>query len=224
MFSFLNKKNKVKSVPKWANFFNHKEYSLFIDEISRYFENLNIEYVISDGQINVKNNNFGFHKLGLTNVAQTCKQDELKFYRKIIEDHFNSLIRAYEFDNEFDKIILDFEKVKKYIGVRLYDNEYISNIGKDLVLGKQITDDIFGMIVFDLPESIMNIKPEKIKPWNKSENELFDIGKQNIKEKYEISISKENFGEFSIWFCNCDHFYTPNIIFELANRTDLIGR
>jgi hypothetical protein len=223
MFSFFNKKNTKTETPNWASFFDNSEYSTFIYEIENYFKKINIQFEISDGIITVNENEFGLSNLGLSNVAQNCKQDKPKNYKEIIKDHFNSMIEANKFELEFDKIADNFEEVKKYIGVRLYNEEYIDYVGKEFTIGKEFVGDIYSMIVFDFPHSIANIKPEQIKTWGKSINELFEIGIQNIKEKYPLTITKENFSAFDIWFTNSDHFFTPNIVFDIENRKELIG-
>lgn len=225
MFSFFNKKNNKTEIPNWASFFDNSEYSTFIYEIESYFRKINIPIEISEGILttNVTENEFGFTTLGLSNVAQNCKQDKPKNYKEIINDHFNSLIEANRFELEFDKISDNFEEVKKYIGVRLYNEDYINYVGKEFTIGKKFEGDIYSMIVFDFPHSIANIKPEQIKNWGKSENELFEIGIRNIKEKYPQTITKENFNIFDIWFVNSDHFFTPNIVYDLENLKELAG-
>lgn len=223
MFSFFKKKTNNTDIPKWASFFDDKEYSTFLKELDNYFKSLNIEYELGDGQITVKENKFGFNVLGLTNVAQVCKQDDLKNYKENIAEHFNSMIRANMFDEEFNKIVDKFEEVKKYIGVRLYDNEYVAHVGKENTLGKDFAGDIYSMIVFDFPDSVVSIKPDQTTAWNKTTDELFEIGVSNIKSKYPLTITKETFGEFNIWFVQGDHFFTPNIVFDIENRKELIG-
>lgn len=223
MFSFFKKKTDETDIPNWASFFDNKEYSLFINEIDSYFKKLNIEYEICDGEINVNDNEFGFDNLGLTNVAQVCKQEEKKYYKKIIAEHFNSMIRANKFDKEFAEISDNFEEVKKYIGVRLYDNEYVAHVGKENTIGKDFAGDIYSMIVFDFPDSVLSIKPDQTIAWNKTIDELFEIGTSNIKSKYPLTTTNEAFGEFSIWFVQGEHFFTPNIVFDIENRKELIG-
>lgn len=223
MFSFFNKKNIKTEIPNWALFFENSEYSTFIYEIENYFRKLNIEIEISDGIILVAENELGFSNLGLSNVAQNCKQDKPKNYKDIIRDHFNSLIEANKFEIEFEKIADNFEEVKKYIGVRLYNKEYIDYVGKEFTIGKDFEGDIYSMLVFDFPHSIASIKPEQINKWGKSIDELFEIGLQNIKDKYPLTITKENFNVFDIWFANSDHFFTPNIVYDLENRKELRG-
>jgi len=223
MFSLFKKKTGDTNIPEWAAFFDDREYSLFIEEIDNYFHSLNIQYQIADGQVLVNENEFGFSNLGLVNVAQVCKQEVRKYYKKIITEHFNSLIRANQFDKEFAKIVNNFEEVKKYVGVRLYDNEYVAHVGRENTIGKDFAGDIYAMLVFDLPDSVLSIKPEQTITWNRTVDELFEIGVENIKAKYPLTITKESFGEFNIWFVQGEHFFTPNVVFDIENRKELIG-
>ena len=223
MFSFFNRKNNNEEVPGWASFFNHSEYITFIYEIEQYFSKLDIPFEIADGIITLVDNEFGLNNLGLNNVAQNCKQNKPKDYKEIICDHFNLLIEANKFAEEFDLIANKFEDVKKYIAVRLYNKDYVDYIGEEFAIGRKFEGDIYAMIVFDLPYSITNISPDQLKKWGKTENELFEIGIQNIKENYPQTITKEKFGFFDIWFANADHFFTPNIVYDLENHKELSG-
>lgn len=223
MFSIFKKKNSTNDIPEWASFFSKSEYLKFDKEINGYFEKLKIEFTVNDGIANVDENEFGFQNLGLTNVAQICKQENPKLYKEIITEHFDSMIRALKFKQEFNKIADNFEEIKKYIGIRLYDNDYVTHIGKELTLGRNFAGNIYAMLVFDFPDVLTNIQPEQIKPWNRTVDELIEIGNKNIREKYPINISKEQFGDFSIMFGNADHFFTPNIVFDIKNKPELIG-
>lgn len=223
MFSFFKKKTDNASIPEWASFFDSKEYEVFIKGLDKYFKSLNIEYELGDGQISVKDNDFGFNILGLTNVGQVCKQGDQKHYNELISEHFNSMIRANKFDKEFEKISDNFEEVKEYIGVRLYNNDYVAHVGKENTMGKDFAGDIYSVIVFDFPDSVESIKPEQTTAWNKTRDELFEVGVSNIKSKYPLTIKKEAFGEFSIWFIQGEHFFTPNIVFDIENNKELIG-
>jgi hypothetical protein len=221
MFSLFK---KYPQVPEWASFFNSKEYQSFLDAVKYYFDKKNINYRIDDGVLHTKVNDFGFKILGLMNVSQVCKQDDIENYNLIVEEHFETMINANNFETEFNKIVHDFDKIKEYLGVRLHHIDYVVGIGRENTFGRILVEDIYAMIVLDLPHSIVNVKPEHLKLWNKDEDELFEIGTKNIKEKYEMSISKEDLGEFSIWFTTQhEHFFTPNIVLDLENREELIG-
>jgi len=232
MFSFFKKKkedtkNESHSVevPDWASFFTSDEYSIFIKAVEDYFNKLDIEYTLDDGVVYIAaDNTFGFEKLGLQNLSQMCKQNDIKDYEAVVADHFNTMIRIHKFNTEFDEIVSDFEKIKKYIGIRLHDIEYAANLKEENLIIKDFAEGVVAMLVFDLPESVMNIKPSQAEPWNKTIDELFEIGKKNIKENYPVNLSEEKVGDNKIWFAEADHFYATNIAMHIEDYPQLIGK
>lgn len=223
MFSIFKRKGDHPEVPEWASFFNEKEYQEFIKAVDNYFVKKKLSYEQQGSMLVVGENNFGFSQMGLVNVAQVCKQDKTAVYEKIVSRHFETMIRANEFESEFEKIVTDYDKVKKYIGVRIYPADYATNIGEDFTLGKSFAGDTYAMLVFDLPDSIANIKPEQADKWGKTVEELIETGIENIKQNYPFEISKQKFNDFDIWFVQGDHFFTPNIVFDLENHPKMIG-
>lgn len=219
----LFKKENNAEVPKWAAFFSPSQYTHFVKKIHKYFDKLNVKYSIEDGIVKVDEEKFGFTNLGLSTVAQVCNQEKKRNYKSRIKEHFNSMIESKIFQKEFDLIVDNFEEVKKYIGVRLYHNTFINHIGKEFTLGIKLFGDVYGMLVFDLPHTILSVQPDQIKPWGKSFEELFEIGKQNIKTKYPIKVTPEKFGKFSFLFVNSSNFFTPNIVFDLDKTPGLVG-
>ena len=224
MFSIFKRKSNKLEVPEWASFFDNKGYTAFIKTIEDYFYKKNITYtLVDDGMASVGANDFGFGTLGLINVAQNCSQDEIANYEEIVSEHFESLIRANQFDKEFKKIIHDYHQVEKYIGVRLYSTEYLSSVDNNVTLTREVTGDVHATLIFDLPDCVISISTEEADKWGKTLEELFETGIQNIKSKCPFDISKEKLGEFQIWFVQGEHFFVPNIIFDLDNHLQLIG-
>lgn len=218
------KKNEdLSNVPGWADFLSPSEYSKFLKSLNNYFRKKNIKYELGDGLIKVGSNKFGFNQLGLSNIAQLCKLEGVSKYKKLIGDHFDSLIKANEFDSEFQKIVDDYEKSKSYLGVRLYNDEYLEQIGEELVISRNVAPEINEMLIYDLPESVTSVQPEQASKWGKTYEELFEIGANNLKSKYNYNISHEDFGGFKIWFVQADHFFVPNILLELAENPKMIG-
>jgi hypothetical protein len=223
MFPIFKRKKENANVPEWASFFKEHEYVEFLKSIEGYFGNKKIGYDLLDGILKLDTDDFGLNNLGLMNVAQVCKQDAPKNYKKMVSAHFDALIRAHQFDTGFKQIIDDYDKIQDYIGVRLYPIDYPAAIGKDLTIGKEFSEGIYAMLVFDLPDSIINIQPEQADKWNKTLDELFETGIQNIRHKYPLEISEQKFKEFNIWFVQGDHFFAPNIVFDLNNHSKLVG-
>jgi hypothetical protein len=224
MFSFFKKKQQLPAPPSWASYFTAEEFQHFEEALSRYFQSQDLAFTLGDGLIEVESDLFGFKQLGLVNLAQSCKQNAVRLYQDIVTDHFETLKKARQFEVTFKEEVKDFNKIKQYLGVRLYPNSHIRQIGQENVMGKNFADDIYAMLVFDLPHSIMNVQPNQAANWGKSLEELFDIGVQNIRENYPVKPSLESFADFNIWFLNSDHFFTPNVVFNLENMPQLLGK
>jgi hypothetical protein len=173
--------------------------------------------------VHVKTDRFGANDLGLVNLAQICKQSSSFRWKRIIKSHFTQLEKSASFETAFSKKVHDFSQVRDYIGVRLYPTDYASYIKDGLAIGKHITEDIFALLVFDFPHSIINVRPEQTIQWNKMNEELFEIGIANIKRNYKIDLSSHIFGGVKCWVAKGDHFFAPNIIFDLKNNSHLIG-
>jgi hypothetical protein len=223
IFSLFKKEKEKQEVPEWASFFNKNEYNEFLSAIEEYFYSKNITYNLGDGFLTAGPNDFGFSTLGLTNVAQVCKLDKPKSFKEIVKEHFETLIRTNQFDKEFKKGIHDYEKIKEYIAVRLYPDDYVPETAKDVSMGKNFAGNIIALLVFDLPDSVQSITSKEAEKWNKTFDELFKTGIQNIKNKYPLNISRQQFGEFAIWFIQGDHFFTPNIVFDFEQQQKLTG-
>jgi hypothetical protein len=224
MFSIFKKNRDIQQIPDWASFFSNEDYTEFIKVVKDYFTKKNIEYTIQDGVLTVDTNEFGVNNLGLVNVAQVCNQDEKRNYKTIVKEHFDSLVRMHEFDHGFKKTIHDYNKIKEFIGVRLYSIEYFAQVDKNAIVVKPFAENIYSTLIFDLPDAIQSIKKEEADEWGKTLDELFETGIQNIRQKCEFEISREQMtGDFAIWFVQGNNFFTPNIAFDFNMHPELIG-
>lgn len=168
MFSFFKKKSSLPQVPSWADWFTPEEFQHFEETVNQYFQAQNLGLTWGDGVIEIENEQFGYKQLGMVNLAQSCKQSDLRQYPAIVTDHFETIKKARQFEVQFKEDVVDFEKVKHYLGVRLYPNSHVQHIGKENVMGKNLSDDIYEMLVFDLPHSIMNVQPAQAANWKKT--------------------------------------------------------
>ncbi|MET3502946.1 hypothetical protein ABIC45_004583 [Mucilaginibacter rubeus] len=223
MFSFFKRPRNNVVAPKWASFFSDAEYRDFIKAIDKFFYKKNISYKIEDdASIKVGPNDFGLNILGLTNVAQLCKQDERRNYYELISGHFDALIRTYLFDKDFNAIVDDYETIEKYLATRLYPLGYLEYGGEENKIYSMIAGEIAKVLVFDLPDAIQTITPEQAEKWNKTYDELFEKGVENVRQKYPCGISREKIGEFEVLLAQGDHFFAPNIVFDLEKQS-LVG-
>lgn len=211
-------------VPQWADFFSEAQYSQFINTVGAYFRSKGVDYSLHTGAIlRLSDKSYGVEKIGLLNLAQTCKRLPSASWGEMVEKHFEGMRVAAEFESEFQKKAHDFEFTKDHIAVRFYHNDYVAAIKDGLTIGKQIADGIYGMLVFDFPHSVINVRPEQTIQWNKTYEELFEQGLENVKNKYLFRLTEERLAEVKVYLIAEDHFYAPNIIFNLPDQQDLSG-
>lgn len=223
MFSFFKRKRPELPVPEWAAFFNQAEYNKFIAHIENYFKGKSAEFDYDDGVIIVENESQEKTNHGMVNIAQQCKQTPAGEWKRLITSHFDSFKTIDRFNREFDKQAHDFSNVQQYLGARLYSQGYINNFDDDIVITRSVMDGIIAMLVFDFPHSVTNVKPEQSILWNKSEDELFEIGFANIRANYQNEISRERIENFDLLIVSGDHFFVPNVVFEMDSNPELLG-
>ncbi|MBP6237557.1 MAG: hypothetical protein KA536_15515 [Saprospiraceae bacterium] len=221
MFGFFKKNKKQK--PDWSPFDSVEVHDEFESSVSEYFKSKNIEHQIIDGIVNIPNNDFGLNELGLLNIAQYCKNEGQKKFNEHISGHFETLIRGYEFSKYFDSIKVDYNKVKQYIGVRLYNQSNIEQVGLEKTIGKSLGANIYAMLIYDLPDTVTSVPPREAEIWNISKEELWDRALENTHTNYPPNILNRELQGISFKTVEEDHFFSPNIVFNLSEYPELIG-
>jgi len=181
-------------VPEWANVLGQKEYPLFMSAVENYFINMGEPFKIGDGIVSLGENNWEF---GLSNLVQMCARIKPNDYLELIEHHFGLMIESKAFKEKL--AVDDFDKMKQYIGVRLYDEEYLSYICKELVIRRPLVGEISTVLVYDFPQAIENIPQCDMDKWCKTEEELFTIGIENIQQNYQLKTQEVDIGEDTVF-------------------------
>lgn len=206
----------INAVPAWAHFFSAGQYSRFLQLVMNYFSGQRLSYSFEEGFLLMegdKRNNSG--KIGLLNLAQFCHRHDEKDWPTLITNHFNGLNEAAMFERDFASQAHDFNFAKDHIAVRIYSSKYIGAIEEGLAMGRSLSDDIYAMLVFDFPHSVINVRPEQTLQWPVTNDELFELGLGNVRKKYPSRISKQILDGILFHIVAEDHYYAPNILFDL---------
>lgn len=210
--------------PEWAIFFTKEEYERFITIVSEYFAQYDVEFEIEDGMALLKEPHRGYESFGLINLGQTCRQSPPEEWDSNVADFFRSMERTHEFELEFEDKLTDFEFVRPFIGLRIYNVGFMDSVGQENFIFRPLSDQVVFLLVFDLPDSIKNISPETAEPWGKTVDDLFILGYENSKENYPFNVEKETFDESDLWINYSDHFFAPNIVLSLNDENKhLVG-
>jgi hypothetical protein len=215
MFSFFRRKSKLLPAPQWTNFSSLFEFEKFIGIVDRYFRAKGLAYTRNEDLILVRNEAWKYGQMGLWNLAQICKLAAPSQWKEIIWAHFDGLQRALDFETEFYRHAHDFSYAVPYIGVRVYPKEYIGHAGEGATIKQPISDDLVALLVFDFPHAICNIKPETTIQWNKTNEEIYDIGLANMRHKYSWQINSQLIDGVRIWFIEGEDLFVANSVLVL---------
>lgn len=221
MFSFFKKNKRQK--PEWSPFDTIKDHDIFEKELAAYFKGKGIAFELLDGYIKVPGKEFDLGEFGLSNIAQFCKNEGVEKSKEHIAGHFESLIRGHQFNKQFDRLKTNYEAVKKYLGVRLYNIEYFQNIGVDKAIGRNVGGDLYAILIYDLPDTVQSVSPKDAEAWNIDPDELWNAAEANIYSLYPPNIMDRELQGLHFKTVEEDHFFSPNIIFQIDNYPELIG-
>lgn len=215
MIPFFRKNKRSDPAPEWSSFSSLSDYEEFQSLVKKYFDRKKIPYRIEEDSITTDDADWPFGQMGLSNLAQTCNQNPRPAWKTIVKSHFDNMVANREFEDAFYEKAHDYSYASPYIGVRIYPNDYISIIGEEATIKRPLSEDLSAILVFDFPHAISNIKPEKTIQWNKTNEQLYEIGLANIRMKYPTEVSAETVNGSKIWFLQADHLFAANSILEL---------
>jgi len=188
---------KKESPPEWAVFFSLKEYKAFISLVHDYFQGQGEQIVIDDGVVLFQNDSRSWSsvsKCGLLNLAQLCHQRSKKHWKQIVFRHFESFREAQASENEFEEKLKNFYAAYNLISVRLWPESYTDTVGEDQFIIRRDLDGVVTSLAFDLPSTIRQVRPKDIAHWNKTTEELFEIGLSNVRKMPRPRISEIELG------------------------------
>ena len=214
----FNRKND--SVPEWASALKKKDYPLFLQAIEDYFASRGESYEIGDGVVRIEGKD---QQLGLTNLVQMCAQIGPKDYPTVVAGHFDSIFESWAFMEAFDKTVGDFEKTKGYIGVRLYDSDYVATLGEGIV-SRPFAGSLVATLVYDFPQAIITVPRGDTEKWGQAENDLFSLGKENIHNAYNLEVEEVNMGDDAIYVVGSDHPFASNALLEIEEHGEWVGK
>jgi hypothetical protein len=213
--SFFSRKKNNEPAPDWTPFATMADFEKFIDVVKEYFDKKKMSYTIEGDGLSVQDDNWPAETMGLGNLSQMCNQRPRGEWKSIVNVHFDGMLRGKEFEDSFDKQAHDYSFAAQYIGARIYPNSYLSYLDDDAYIRKLLADDLSLLLVFDFPHTVINLKPDKAKPWNKTNEQLLEIGLANVRMNYPTKVSAEDISGARVWFLQGDHFFAANSLLDL---------
>ncbi|MFW9789457.1 MAG: hypothetical protein ACFFE1_17450 [Candidatus Thorarchaeota archaeon] len=175
--------------------------------------------------------------IDLHNLVKICQRNDTPNWATIIQEHFTNIIEFQKFVEEFERNIHDFNFVEEYLGVKLYPQSYLTSLSHKAklypkshltslsyeTLTTPYLEDVPQVLIFDLPTTIAPINKSQVEVWNKKTETLFEIGKQNIREKYDFDYTLVDIQGVEVYAIITDHPFSSNILFDIETMDGLLG-
>lgn len=180
------------SVPGWADFFEAGQYAGFLAVLDDEMQRRGWEYALDDGALVVSGVGEDSTRFGLVDLAKKCLQslDEAERWPEVVRDHFDSLARSGSEMARLEK--MSFDEARGMLRVRLYPPGLAATVGSDRLVRREVAPCLDEVLVVDLPSVVVTVKPEIVERWGRSEEELFQLGRENLgqesvrREKVEL--------------------------------------
>ncbi len=162
----------------WTGPFSRSDYRRFADLVRAYFRAQGVEVTVEDGYVVVAGKKEA-DRYGLQNLAQLCHGMDPRGWPTAIAGHFDAL-REAEKGRQAQGGRRTFAEAAPLLAVRLWPAAVLSQIGSDHAIYREDLPGTLSMLVYDLPKSVENVRPEEAATWGKETAELFELGIENV--------------------------------------------
>ncbi len=157
------------------------DYRAFTRLVREHLRGQGIEVEIADGYASVPGQP-DRGRYGLEGLAQACAARERREWPATIARHFDTLRRA-EAEREATGGARSFAQAAPLLAVRLWPEEFLQQIGESAVIFRRDLPGLITVLVYDLPETIQQVRPEEPAAWGKTVDELYALGLDNLRRK-----------------------------------------
>jgi hypothetical protein len=172
------------SSPHWSALFTESQIERFNQAVLTYFESQGIPITLENGVVTAERQGLG--PFGLQNLAQLCAQAPEEKWQAIVNAHFDNLRRGQVEAAEISAQIADFDKIKSHLAVRIYPQDTFEETAREDMIFRQDLEGTLTVLVFDLPSTIRTVSRQLTSDWHRSDDELFQIGIENLRQNIEV--------------------------------------
>lgn len=222
LFPARNPPRKV--APSWATFFSDQQYRDFIHLVETYFRGRQVPFRMGEGVVHLEETEDGAQQLGLYNLGQLCARHPQQDWPNVIADHFQTMDKSQREQRVLEERLNDFDRVEELLAVRLWPEDYLSQIDRAKLIHRLDLPGTVSALVFDLPSSIRNVTPEEAEAWRRSPEELFDIGLANVRENCIPDKSDQELAPgLTIRLLSDESFFVASHALLLEDHPECIG-
>ena len=172
----------------YENEISKKDYKYLVNEsVKAISENYEIA-AIKKGVVELEEGQ-DYSMVNLHNLILQCSQLERNKWAELIQSHFSGMYESMEKQKQLDPN--NFESLVDYFSIRIYQEAYITqNGGTDNLVAKKDLEGTLSLLMLDLPSTFTPIQKEIFDLWNKTTDEVFEIGQRNVNKQEFIKATE----------------------------------
>lgn len=208
---------RKKRVPDWASFLKPEEYKTFQEAVKTYFQSKKLRFEVR-GSVLFLGNNQG--KIWLGELGHHCKGKNPSQYLQAITDYLDYELLSIEVENA----LKTFGSARNYLGVAIMPGRKLFAFSVNKSLYREICEDVYEVVVVIAGSSVIPLDLKDAKTWNKTPDELFAIGREAVRKRYDFETQSIILGSHTMESKYNDfHSFAPNYVLELAKYEETIG-
>ena len=138
-----------------------------------------IPFEIAEGAVHVPSVANAQTVWGLSNLARSCASGPRASWERTIAEHFDRLATIDPLGKDVDDALIDFANARDRLRVRLFPAAYRDDPAAPPC--RALADGLFEFLVLDHPDHVATVGPAKLRAWNRALDELFEIGRANLR-------------------------------------------
>jgi hypothetical protein len=145
-------------------------------------------------------------------------------WESVVKEHFQNLFAAVDEQKKINPA--DFESIRKYLTLRIYAQEYLTQRGG--TAGFVVRNDLQGtstMLMLDLPGAFVPVEKAVFDGWQKTQSEVFGIAQSNVNGQKIGKVTRTfpvNPGEIEITFLGNEDYAASYALDLAGNAPELV--
>lgn len=206
--------------PEWASVFSGNGYEAFVELVRTALAQQGVTEWRLDGTLARGRGNDGSDvTVGLVDLAQLVGRLPRKEWPNIVKSHVENSLASEREVRELERDAVDFAKVSDRLKLRLYPEAAAVDLSDARVTTSRPLEGTVAQLVFDLPSSVVPVRPPHVARWSKSLGELEKVALDNVAAAAEVRRDKLDMqGGGKLETIMSDHFFGATHALLLARH------
>lgn len=206
--------------PDWASVFSGDGYDAFVELVRTALAREGVTEWRLDGPLARGRARDGSDvTVGLLDLAQLVARLPRKEWPNVVRSHVENTLASEREVRELERDAVDFDKVSARLKLRLYPETPVVDASDERVTTSRPLEGTLAQLVFDLPSSVVPVRPPHVARWGKSLGELEKVALDNVAAAAEVGRDKlEMQGGGTLETIVSDHFFGATHALLLARH------